>query len=93
MPNFKPYNHDQSAMIVINFQDQLQSDTFEYTLHHLINDRLDLSMFYPSFKNDAGGRSAYAPPFFYALFCLPIPKALPPVGRYNGTEYQWGRSH
>ncbi len=24
MPNFKPYNYDQNAMVVINYRDQLQ---------------------------------------------------------------------
>ena len=28
MPKFIPYNHDQNAMVVINFRDQLQPGTF-----------------------------------------------------------------
>lgn len=84
MPNFKPYNHDQSAMIVINFQDQLQSDTFEYTLHHLINDRLDLSVFYPSYNNDSGGRTAYGPAILLRIILFAYSKGIT-----SSREIQW----
>jgi hypothetical protein len=29
MLKFKPYNYNQTSMVVINYQDQLQLDTFE----------------------------------------------------------------
>lgn len=61
MPTFKPYDYNQNAMIVINYQDQLVPGTFEYAIHHLIDNKLDLSVFYPKFKNDDGGRPAYDP--------------------------------
>ncbi|MDV6318710.1 hypothetical protein [Chromohalobacter sp. HP20-39] len=48
MPRFKPYNHDQSAMVVINYQDQLQPGTFEHAVHYLIEHKLDLSASIPS---------------------------------------------
>ena len=59
MPNFKPYDYNQTSMIVINYQDQLQAGTFEHALHHLIDSKLDLSVFYPNYKNLDGGRPAY----------------------------------
>jgi transposase len=61
MPKFKPYDYNQDAMVVINYQDQLVPGTFEYAVHHLIDNKLDLSVFYPKFKNDDGGRPAYDP--------------------------------
>lgn len=61
MANFKPYDYNQTSMVVINFEEQLQPNTFEYTLHHLISNRLDLSPFYDKYNNDKGGRSAYDP--------------------------------
>jgi len=45
MPRFKSYNHDQNAMVVINYQDQLQPGTFEHAVHYLIEHKLDLSIF------------------------------------------------
>ncbi len=32
MPKFIPCNHDQHAMIVVNFRDQLQPGTFEHAV-------------------------------------------------------------
>ena len=61
MPNFKQYSYDQSAMVVLNFLDQLELDRFALTLHHLIDNRIDLSVFYEKYKNDGGGRTAYDP--------------------------------
>jgi hypothetical protein len=34
MPKFKPYDHNQNAMVAINYQDQLVPGTFEI-LHGL----------------------------------------------------------
>nr|WP_271911592.1 transposase [Halomonas alkaliphila] len=59
MPRFKAYNYDQNAMVVINYQDQLQLGTFEHALHYLIEHKLDLSVFHPLYRNDATGRLAY----------------------------------
>jgi len=59
MPNFRKYDYNQDAMIVVNFEEQLQPNTFEYTLHKLIEEYIDLSAFYAKYKNDGGGRSAY----------------------------------
>lgn len=33
MPHFKPYNHDQNAMEVINNQDYLHPAIFEHAVH------------------------------------------------------------
>ena len=52
MPNFIPYDHNQSSMIVINYRDQLQAGTCEHAFHHLIQHKLDLSIFYPRVKNE-----------------------------------------
>lgn len=51
MPRFKPYNYDQSAMVVINYQDQLQPGTFEHAVHYLIEHKLDLSVFHPKYRH------------------------------------------
>ncbi|MDQ7730726.1 hypothetical protein [Halomonas sp. SpR8] len=50
--------HNQKAMAVINYQDQLQSGTFENAVHYLIKHKLDLSVFHPKYRNDATGRLA-----------------------------------
>ena len=61
MPKFKHYDYNQTAMVVINYQDQLQPGTFEHALHYLISEKLDLSAFHQPYKNDTEGRPAYDP--------------------------------
>ncbi len=84
MPNFKPYDFNQSAMVVINYQDQLQSGTFEYTLHHLLSNKLDLSVFYPHYKNDGGGRTAYDPAILLRIILFAYSKGIT-----SSREIQW----
>lgn len=59
MPRFKHYNYDQGAMVVINYQDQLQPGTFEHAVHYLIEHMLDLSVFHPKYRNEDTGRLAH----------------------------------
>ena len=62
MPKYMHYDYNQDSMVVINFEEQIQPGTFEYALHHLISDRLDLTPFDELYTNDgkACGRPAYA---------------------------------
>ncbi|XQU09415.1 transposase [Halomonas sp. LY9] len=67
MPRFKIYNYDQNAMVVINYQDQLQPGTFEHAVYYLIEHKLDLSVFHPGYRNDdMTGRLGYDPAILFA---------------------------
>jgi transposase len=84
MPKYKPYNYDQSSMVVINYQEQLQVGTFEHALHHLIDTRLDLSVFYPRYKNDDTGRPAYDPAILLKIILFAYSKGIT-----SSREIQW----
>jgi len=84
MPKFKPYNYNQSSMVVINYQDQLQSGTFEHAIHHLIENSLDLSVFFPNYKNDDGGRPAYDPAILLKIVLFAYSKGIT-----SSREIQW----
>lgn len=84
MPNFKPYNHDQSSMVVINYRDQLQPGTFEYAIHYLIEHKLDLAIFFPDYKNDEGGRRAYDPAILLSIILFAYSKGIT-----SSREIQW----
>jgi hypothetical protein len=68
-------------MVVLNFLDQLQLDRFALTLHHLIDNRIDLSAFYEKYKNDGGGRSAYDPAILLKLVLFAYSKGIHSPGR------------
>ena len=84
MPTFKPYNYDQNTLVVINFKDQLQPGTFEFAVHHLVDTKLDVSIFYPDYKNDDGGRPAYDPALLLKIILFAYSK-----GVTSSREIQW----
>ncbi len=84
MPNFIPYDHNQSSMVVINYQDQLQSGTFEYAIHYLIENKLDLSIFDSRYKNDDNGRPAIDPAILLKIILFAYSKGIT-----SSREIQW----
>ena len=84
MPKFIPYDYKQSAMVVINYQDQLQPGSFEYAIHYLIDNKLDLSVFYPKFKNDETGRPAFDPAILLKIILFAYAKGIT-----SSREIQW----
>ena len=61
MPRFIPYDPKQSKLVAICYADPLQPGTFEFAINHLIDHKLDLSIFQARYDNDDGGRPAYDP--------------------------------
>ena len=55
MGRFKEYSYEQSVFLPINFNKQILPGTFEYTLHNLIDKKIDLSLFYEQVHNDETG--------------------------------------
>lgn len=88
MPNFKPYDYAQSAMVVVDFEEQLQPGTFEFTLHHLIDGLIDLSAFYERYANDGGGRAAYDPAILLKVILFAYSKGIT-----SSREIQWQCEH
>ena len=84
MPNFKPYDYNQSSMVVINYQDQLQPVTFEHTIHYLVGERMDLSAFHPKHNNDLGGRAAYDPAILLKIILFAYSKGIT-----SSREIEW----
>lgn len=63
-------------MVIINFQDQIQSGTFEHALHHLITHKLDLSVYFSAYKNDDNGRPAYDPAILLKIILFAYSKGI-----------------
>lgn len=84
MPNFIPYDYNQSAMVVINFQDQLQPGTFEHAIHFLITNKLDLSVYFSAYKNQYNGRPAYDPAILLKIILFAYSKGI-----ISSREIEW----
>jgi transposase len=61
MARYKEYDYSQGKFIPIYFDKQILPGTFEYTLHYLIDNEIDLSLFDERYKNDDTGAPAYDP--------------------------------
>ena len=61
MARYKPYSYEQGKFIPIFFEKQILPGTFEYSLKHLIDNELDLSVFDDRYKNEETGAPAYDP--------------------------------
>lgn len=84
MPNFIPYDLNQNTMIVINFRDQLPRGTFEHAINHLIENKLDLSVFDDAYNNDENGRPAYHPAILLKIILFAYSKGIT-----SSREIQW----
>jgi transposase len=61
MARYKEYDYSQGKFISIHFDRQILPGTFEYTLHYLIDNEIDLSIFDSRYRNDETGAPAYDP--------------------------------
>ncbi len=84
MPNFISLNYRQDMLIALNFEDQLQPGTFEHAIHYLIENKLDLSIFCPRYKNDDVGRPAYDPAMLLKITLFAYSKGIT-----SSREIQW----
>jgi transposase len=84
MPNFIPYDYNQSSMVVINYLDQLQPGTFEHAIHFLISNKLDLSVYFSAYNNSDNGRPAYDPAILLKIILFAYSKGIT-----SSREIQW----
>lgn len=84
MPNFIPYNYNQNSMVVINYLDQLQPGTFEHAIHFLINDKLDLAIYFDAYNNKDNGRPAYDPAILLKIILFAYSKGIT-----SSREIEW----
>ncbi len=61
MARYKEYDYSQGKFIPIHFDRQILPGSFEYSLHYLIDNEIDLSSFDLRYRNDETGAPAYDP--------------------------------
>lgn len=61
MARYKSYSYAQGKFIPVYFEKQILPGTFEYSLNHLVDHELDLSIFDERYRNEETGASAYDP--------------------------------
>lgn len=76
MAKFITYNHSQTIMLAIDLEEQLQKGTFEYALHYLVEEQLDLSIYDEHYNNDKEGRPAYDPAILLKIVLFAYSKGI-----------------
>jgi transposase len=71
-------------MLPVHLADQLQPGTFEHAIHYLIDNKLDLSVFHPKFKNEDTGRPAYDPAILLKIVLFAYSKGIT-----SSREIEW----
>jgi transposase len=61
MARYKDDDYSQGKFIPIHFDRQILPGSFEYSLHYLIDNEIDLSIFDTRYRNDETGAPAYDP--------------------------------
>ena len=75
MPRYKPTQRN-GMFIPVVFEEQIQPGTFEFALHHLVDQELDLTALDAKFRNDATGASAYDPRALLKIVLLAYSRGL-----------------
>jgi len=60
MARYKDFSYEQQKLLPIRYSEQILPGTFEFTLHHTIDD-VDLAVFDDRYNNDDTGAPAYDP--------------------------------
>lgn len=61
MAKYKPYNYNQLIMIPVSLEAQLIPGTLEHTIHMVVENEIDTSIFDEKYNNDETGCNAYNP--------------------------------
>jgi len=61
MARYREYDYSQLMMVPVCLEEQLIPGTLEYAIHHIVEERLDLSIFDKRYCNDETGRKAIDP--------------------------------
>jgi transposase len=73
---YKAYDYSQGKFIPIHFDKQIIPGTFEHTLHYLIDNEIDLSIFDLRYQNDETGAPAYDPAILLKIILYAYSKGI-----------------
>jgi len=76
MPRFIDNDYNQTVLLPIAFEKQILPGTFEHTIHYMVENVLDLSIFDSKFKNTDTGRPAYDPAILLKIVLLAYSRGI-----------------
>jgi transposase len=76
MAKFKEYDYSQGVLLPVSLEEQLTPGTLEFTIHGLVESRIDMSVFESRYRNDETGRRAYDPKILLKVVLLAYSKGI-----------------
>jgi len=76
MARYRKYDYSQGKFIPICFDKQILPGTFEHTLHYLIDNEIDMSIFENRYNNDETGAPAYDPAILLKIILYAYSKGI-----------------
>lgn len=76
MARYKEYDYTQGKFIPVYFNKQILPGTFEHTLHYLIDNEIDMTIFDKRYQNDKTGAPAYDPAILLKIILYAYSKGI-----------------
>ena len=76
MARFKQYSYEQGIMIPVDFTKQIVPGTLEYTIHWLVDNKVDLTGMVSRFRNEGTGAPAYDPAILLKVVLLAYSRGI-----------------
>jgi transposase len=76
MARYKNYNYSQTALIAVSLENQLIPGTIEHTIHEVVENKIDFSIFSEKYKNDDTGSPAYDPKLLVKTILLAYSRGI-----------------
>jgi transposase len=76
MARYKKYNYSQMVMLPVSLENQLMEGTLEHTIHEVVDNKIDLSIFSDKYKNDETGSPAYDPKLLVKVILLAYSRGI-----------------
>lgn len=76
MARYKPYDYNQMVMIPVCLENQLVPGSLEFTIHQLVETRVNTGQFDARYANDEMGRPAYDPKVLLKVVLLAYSRGI-----------------
>ena len=76
MARYKQYSYEQGIMIPVDFTKQIVPGTLEYTIHWVVDNKVDLTGMAARFKNESTGAPAYDPAILLKVVLLAYSRGI-----------------
>ena len=76
MARYRDRSREQSYMLPVHLQEQLQPGTFEHTIDYLVDNEINLSVFDSRYDNDEVGAPAYDPAVLLKVVLFAYSRAI-----------------